>query len=264
MENIKTNVWKTGAVVGGLLALFLLAISINQIKLIFGYDSANPITNTITVSGKGEAVAIPDIATISLTITENAKTVADAQDLATNKLNAVIKAVHAEGVAEKDVKTTSYNINPHYEYNDGVCNGIRCTPGKSVITGYDVSQSLDIKVRDLSKAGKLLDVVGGLGVQNVSGLSFAIDDMDVIKEKARADAIADAKAKGAKLASQLGVRIVKIVSFNDLTDSPYGFYGMGGDSMSAKVESAVARPVPQVPAGEQKVISQVSITYEIH
>jgi uncharacterized protein YggE len=260
--NNKDKVWSVGMWVGVLLALFLLVISIKEIKQIAYVGRDVPAMNTISVNGKGEQFQAPDIATFSFGVTENAKTVDVAQTAATTKINAVLKALEDSGIEKKDIKTTSYNINPHYEYQQEMCVAGSCRSGRQVLTGYDVSQNVEVKVRDLTKAGSLFSTVGSLGVQNVNGLTFAIDKIEDVRAKARAEAIDDAQAKAKVLAKQLGVRIVRISSFYDAGDvQPYYAYGKGGmDMMSASVAPQAA---PSIPSGEQKVTSQVTITYEI-
>jgi uncharacterized protein len=258
--NNQERIWKIGSIVGILLVVFLAVISLKELKSIGHIGKSDQNINAISVSGKGEAVVIPDIATFSFTVTESALKVTDAQTQATNKTNATLKAIRDGGVADKDIKTTSYSINPHYEYQNGICANGNCRPGKSVLTGYEVSQTIEIKVRDLTKAGTLFESIGSLGVQNVNGLSFSIDDPDSVKARARADAIIDAQNKAKELTKQLGVRLVRIISFSDSNDTPYPVaYGFAGESMMAKTASVV----PEVPAGEQKVVSNVTITYEI-
>ena len=261
--NIPTKFWSTVIGAVGVLTILLAVLAIKGIREIGYVGKDAPVYNSISVNGKGEAITIPDIATFSFTVNETAKTVADAQSKATEKANAALKAVKDAGVAEKDIKTTAYSINPHYEYTNGDCNTFRCTPGKSTLTGYDVSQSIEVKIRDLAKAGAIFTSIGALDVQNVNGLSFSIDDIEKVKAEARAKAISDAQAKAKELAKELGVRIVKITSFYDSSDQPiyYGREGMGGDVMSIK---ATAAPIaPSIPTGEQKVVSNVTITYEI-
>ena len=249
--NQKT-IWNIGAGVGILAIIFLAVVSLKEFKSI-GYVGKNDQTvNTITVSGKAETFKKPDIATFSFSVTENALTVA-------------LKALSTAGIEDKDVKTISYNINPHYEYQEGVCTTsypATCRPGKSVLTGYEVSQSIQVKVRDLSKAGAIFGSIGALGVQNVDSLSFSIDDIDAVKDQIRGEAITDAQKKADILARQLGVSLVRVNSFYDSSDQanpmPYAMNGI--DSMSAKVASVAA---PSLPAGENKVTSSVTITYEI-
>jgi uncharacterized protein YggE len=218
--------------------------------------------NVISVNGKGEAISIPDIATFSFSVTETAKTVKEAQDKAAEKTNTAIKAVKDGGVADKDIKTLSYSINPHYEYTQPTCTTYGCPGGKSVLTGYDVSQTIEVKVRDLIKAGALFDSIGTAGVQNVNGLSFSIDNIDSVKAVARAEAITKAKEKAEKIAKDLGVSLIRITSFYDSSDDQvypmYSREGMGGDVMSLK-----ASITPQIPTGEQKITASVTITYEI-
>lgn len=261
--NYQEKVWKVGSWVGILLVVFLAVISVKELKSIGYVGKDTLIMSSISVNGKGEAISIPDIATFSFSVTETAKTVKEAQTKTTDKTNNALKAIKDAGVSEKDLKTLSYSINPHYEYNQIVCVAYPCPSGKSVLTGYDVSQTIQVKVRDLSKAGELFDSIGNVGVQDVNGLAFSIDDIESVKEKARTDAIIDAKKKAEALASQLGVKLVRITGFYDSSsDQPYLYgrgEGMGGDIVSMK--AAVA--APEIPKGEQKVSASVSITYEI-
>lgn len=262
--NIPAKLWQVVIGAFGILIIFLAVLSIKEIKSIGYVGKDAPIYNTISVNGKGEAFSIPDIATFSFSINENAKTVAEAQTKATEKTNSALKAIKSAGVAEKDIKTTSYSINPHYDYQDGACVTGYCKPGKSVLTGYDVSQSIEVKIRDLSKAGSIFTTIGSLEVQNVNGLSFSIDDIEKVKAEAREKAIIDAQTKAKELSKQLGVRIVKITSFYDSSDQPTYYdraEGVGGDMMSVKAMSVPASP--QVPVGEDKITSNVTITYEI-
>ncbi|MDE2040776.1 MAG: SIMPL domain-containing protein [Patescibacteria group bacterium] len=246
----------------GVLTVLAVVYIVKEIKSI-GYVGANPnVTNTITVDGSGDAVAIPDVATFSFTVTETAKTVADAQSAATAKNNAAIKAMKDAGVADTDIQTTSYSINPHYEYQTATCqmNGF-CPPGKSVLTGYDVSQTTEIKVRDLSQAGTLFSAIGALGVQNVNGLSFSVDNPETVNAEARSKAIANAQSKADELAKELGVSLGSVVSFseNNGVRAPV-VYGL--NSMSA-ASAPTAAPAPDISTGEQKVTDNVEITYEI-
>lgn len=246
----------------GLLTLFLLIISIKEVKSIAYVGKSDQVVNTINVEGKGEVAAVPDIVTFSFTVTKTASTVVEAQKQATEQANAALKAVRDGGVADKDIQTTSYNINPHYEYQSGICVSVgNCRPGKSVLTGYDVSQSIEVKVRDLDKAGALFASIGTLGVENVNGLNFSVDKPEAVQAEARGKAIENAKAKADQLADQLGVTLVRVISFseNGIGREAY-LYGMGG---SDKVMTSSIAPAPEIPTGEQKVVSNVNITYEI-
>lgn len=262
MDMMKNRAWKVGIVAGSLLALFLLVISIKEIKSIGYIGKDVPAYNSITVTGKGESVAIPDIATVSWGVTESGKTVEEAQTKATEKSNKALEVVRMNGIEDKDIKTLSYSINPKYEYDSGVCNEFRCTPGKSTLVGYEVSQTVEVKIRDLKIAGKLFESIGSVGVDNVNGLNFSVDDIETVKADARSKAIADAKAKADKLSDELGVKIVRIISFYDMSDEPYP-YAYGGDMMEGKGVMTGASVAPEIPQGEQTYQARVSITYEI-
>ncbi|MDP3962346.1 MAG: SIMPL domain-containing protein [bacterium] len=262
-DNLKNNAWKVGLAAGILLSIFLLVISVKQLKSIAYVGKDTPVFNSITVSGTGEVISIPDIATFSFSVTENAKNVDEAQAKATEKINKAIQALKDNGVEDRDIKTLSYNISPHYEYvNEApTVSPYLPRPPRQILNGYDVSQTVQVKVRDLSKAGSLFSTIGSLNVQNVNGLNFSIDDIDAVKAEARQLAIENAKEKAKSLSKQLGVRTVRVTSFYENSDEIPPFYreGMGGDMMTLKGVS----PVPEIPAGEQKVVSRVSITYEI-
>jgi|ERR1035437_55868 uncharacterized protein YggE len=267
IENIKNNIWKVGLATLSVFCLLLIAVFVLQIKNIFGEGNhfskdSSVAKDTITVNGKGDVTVIPDIATFNFSVTETAKNVGDAQNAATTKINAAMKALDDAGIdTKKDVKTLSYNINPNYEYQTAVCTAGYCPPSKSVLTGYNVSQTIQVKVRDISKAGALFSTIGSLNVQNVDSLSFSVDNIDTVNDNAKIAAITDAKVHAEKIAEALGVHLGKVTGFSDSTSGgvPYPVMYENASVMgSAKMASA-----PQVPAGEQKVTSNVSVTYEI-
>ena len=223
--------------------IFIQAVSaIKQFSYI-GHD-ANP-TNVISVSGKGEILAVPDTATFYYSVVEQGKTVAEAQDKASQKGNDIITALKTMGIDEKDIQTTGYSSYPTYQWQNAVCvqsgdvpptptpmsnvpGGANvssgsavssaiyiptyCPPGKQTLTGYEVDQTVTVKVRKTADAGTALTKVGTLGASNISGLSFVVDNMDAVQAQARDKAIADAKAKAAILAKSLGVKMTKIIS----------------------------------------------------
>lgn len=239
-----------------ILAIFLVAKTWATIDDI-GHVSAGNVP-TITVNGTGKASAAPTIAHISFTVQENASTVAAAQESATKRTNTALDALKKLEIADKDVQTSGYNVSPQYEVQPCLPNSI-CNQSSKII-GYQVSQSVEVKVRDTAKAGDVLQALGTAGVQNVSGPSFAVDDDSAVTAEARGKAIADARQKAEVLAKQLGVHLGKVISFseNGATPVPYFSYGKAGVAMDAAVASA-----PRLPTGENETTSTVSISYEI-
>ncbi len=244
----------TGAL--SILALFLLAQTITTAEN-FGRPSV-PASDTVTVNGVGQATLPPDVARVSFTVQNTATAVADAQAATTRQANAALDFVKGQGIADKDVKTLSYDISPQYSYPRPCAAGVVCPPyGTPTITGYQVSETVQVTVRDLASVGALLGGLGKLSVQNISGPNFALDDSTAGYDAARADAIAKAKAQAALLAGQLGVHLGKIVNFSESSGNyPAPVYAMG-------VASSKDAATPSVPTGENTYNASVSITYEI-
>jgi hypothetical protein len=245
-----------------LLTVFLFAQTISVLKEYRYIGAGLSATNTISVSGEGEVFAVPDIATFTFSVREEADDVATAQDAAAESSNSIIAFLKGEGIEEKDIKTTSYNVYPRYEYQQAVCRDGYCPPsGERELVGYEVSQSIQVKVRDTDKAGALLSGVGSRGVSDVSGLSFEIDDDDALQQEARRAAIADARDKAQVLARDLGVTLVRVVNFNESGGGVPIMYARAEMSMdSSGFGGSIA---PDVPVGENKIVSNVTITYEI-
>jgi len=242
--------------IGALLAVLIL---ITAVYMIFATQNEAKrgkyigqdiqVKNTITVSGEGKIMAKPDIGEVSLSVVSDASTVAAAQKDNTGKMNAMIKAIKDLGVDEKDLKTVNYSIFPKYQY----------AYGKSTIIGYEVNQTLDVKIRQLDKASTILAKAAESGANQIGSLTFTIDNPDSIKAEARKKAIDDAKQKAEVLKNDLGVSIVRIVSFSESGSQPPISYlkdsalGIGGG----------AAPSPEVQTGQNEITVDVSITYEI-
>lgn len=204
----------------------------------------------ITVSGTGEVFAKPDIAKISVSVVKTAKTVIEAQAQHTESINKVVKFLKDSGIDEKDIKTTNYNIYPQYDYTHD---------SGQVFKGYEISQSLDVKIRKIDEAGKIISGVTENGANQIGGVNFVIDDEDSLKRDAREIAINEAKEKAKQLAKDLHVDLERLISFNEsnggMMYNTFKGEGMGGDigPMSA----------PSIPAGENKISVSVNLTYEI-
>lgn len=249
------------ALIGALaiLALFLLAQTIT-IAANFGRPSV-PATDIITVQGAGQATLPPDVARISFTVENTAVAVAAAQAATTKQANAALDFVKGQGIAEKDIKTLSYNIAPQYSYSNPCPRGALCPDygGTPKVTGYQVSQTIQVTMRDLTTVGAMLGGLGKLEVQNVSGPAFALDDSTAGYDAARADAIDKAKTQASRLAKQLGVRLGKIVNFSE-SSGGYAYPADYGIRASAYESKAVT---PNIPTGENTYSASVSITYAI-
>lgn len=257
------------SIAGSLLLLALFASTLKEYQYI-GRNVPGELT-TISVNGEGEAVAVPDIAEISYSITHEAKDAATARKTVDDKMKAIHAFLKESGVEDKDIKTTGYNLNPKYEWKQTsvyvpCVGGYGCPPveGKQVLTGYEVTQSVDVRIRKVDDAGLVLGGLSDKGASYVSGLTFKVDDEDGVKEAARKEAIDKAKLKAEKLADELGVRLVRITAFSEGNNFPIYNYGRGGMEMQAMdAKSTMAPEAANIPMGVNKFTSNVTITYEV-
>jgi uncharacterized protein YggE len=262
------------------LAVYVAALATNAIKAnkYVGRDAA--ALSTITVSGDGDVSAKPDLAVMDFSVVSEAKTVAEAMADNTKKMNAIIDVTKSMGVAEKDLQTTGFNISPRYDYvketattpvpaisvsgSGGVPvpidNSIYYPSGKRVLAGYDITQTLTVKMRDMTKIGQIIEEVTASGANQVGDLQFTIDDPDTVQAQARQKAIDNAKSKAQVLAKQLGVKLTRITSFSE-----GGYYPAPVRMSYAAKDTAAgeAAVTPSIQTGENKITVNVSITYEI-
>ncbi len=263
-ENKTKQLVNMGLLLLTVLSLFVLFKFINEAKETRFIGSEFAYQNTISVTGEGEVVAIPDVATFTFTVREEAKDVASAQEVVTREMNAILDLLKENDVEEKDIKTLSYNIYPQYDYIRIQCITYPCEPGREELRGYEVNHAVQVKVRDTEAVGNLLSLVGNEGADNVSGINFSIDDEDTLKADAREQAIEDAEEKAKRLAKDLGVRIVRVASFYEDRGYPGVMYAesraYGGDAM---MDGAVSYPTANIPVGENTIRSTVTITYQI-
>ena len=251
-----------------LISIFLVIISVYFLVQIFSGSKdegkGDQSVNTISLSGHGEVQAVPDIANVDFTIRKEAKTVKDAQDAVSQVEKKVLALLQTDNITLKDIKTQSVSFNPKYEYQyTGAlvpCNQFGCPPrpGQNVITGYEAYESISLKIRNTDDTGKVIQGLGTLGVTELNGPNFTVDNEDALKATARKSAIVDAQTKAKALANDLGIHLGKITSFSESGNYPVPMY--------AKVDMAVggAASAPAViPKGENTISSDVTITYEI-
>ncbi len=220
---------------------------------------------TISVSGEGEVMAKPDIGQFSFSVRAEGATASEAQTTSAESMNQIIAYLKEAGVEEKDIKTQNYYLNPKYRYEERICAAnMYCPPGEQILDGYEVSQDVSIKVRDLEAAGDLISGTGERGATNISGLSFTIDDESALMADAREQAIADAKEKAEVLARDLGMRIDRIIGFSE-NGNYYPMYdkAYGGNMAMEESYRMDAASAPAMPVGENTIMSNVTITFEL-
>ncbi len=262
MNTLTQNKWFGTLVIafGVIVSLFFFAKFVNEVKATRFIGSGTTATNKLTVSGEGEAYAVPDIATVSFTVTEEKKTVAEAQKQVTDKANKAVDFLKKSDVEEKDIQLTNNSFYPVYDYG-APCYSYPCPQQKPTITGYSVSRTMTVKIRAIDDSGKIVEGLGSLGVTNLNGPTFGIDDEDAVKEEARKQAIENAKEKAEKLARDLGVSLVRVIDFSESGNQPYP--PMYAKDMALGMGGASETSVANLPKGENQYTSNVTITYEI-
>ena len=251
------------------LVFFVILSLFFAVKLLAEWRSYNMMgsneANTITLSGHGEVSAVPDIATVNFSIESSEVTQASASEKVNTKTKSVLDFMKSSGIADKDIKTDNYSSYPKYSnpepcpvyYQMGIMPP--CRVGESKIIGYTVSQGITVKIRKVDNVSKVIDGINKIGVTNMSGPNFTIDDEEELQAEARKKAIDDAREKAKVLARDLGVSLGRIANFSESGNYPIMY---AKTAMMDSVTSETPTPA-QIPKGENTISSDVTITYEI-
>ncbi len=218
----------------------------------------------ISVEGTGFVNAVPNVALINLNVRQVAKIPGDAQIVVKEKAQNVLKSLNELGINPEDIKTESYNVAPKYEYPQvPACLKIPCPPQpKAVLLGYEVTQSVSVKIRAVEKVDALFELFGKLGITEFYGPNFVVDDLGKSKEEARAKAINNARIKAVKLAKDLRVDLGKVIAFNEQNNSMQPvLYRAKAEMMAVSADNSGSSNT--ITPGENKITSNVTITYEI-
>ncbi len=205
----------------------------------------------INVSGEGRVFSPPDIAEASFGVqTGLVPTAKVAMEKLRKDMDAIFRAVKGLGVEEKDIRTEHFSLNPIYDW----------TEKGQVFRGFEANQSFRVKVRDLAKVDDVLTAATDAGANQAGNVQFTIDDPEQQRAQAREEAITEAKGKAKLLATNLGKRLGKLKGFSE------GGGGWVQPMMMMRTEKAgMGGGVPDLPlpAGEQEVNIQVTLTYEL-
>lgn len=163
----------------------------------------------INVNGEGLVKAKPDLATTQVAVDVINKDVVEAQRDAATRMDRVMARLKELGIAADDIKTSQYSISPQYDY--------AANNSKPTLTGYRVVNAISVSIRQLDKAGQILDAVIAAGATRVDGVSFTIADPTPLQSQARAAAVKQARARAEELAKAAGVTLGKVTSINERT-----------------------------------------------
>lgn len=202
----------------------------------------------LSISADAQATRVPDIATLSSGVVTQATDANTALRSNADQMTKVMAAIKAAGIAERDVQTTGISIYPQYRYAENQ---------PPAITGYQASNTVNVKVRDISRLGKVLDALVASGSNQINGPSFEIDEPEAAYDEARRNALKKAQARAEMYASALGLRVRRIVSISE-----GGGYNPPGPIPMMKMAAMEARDTPVSP-GETSLTASVNVVFEL-
>jgi uncharacterized protein YggE len=208
-------------------------------------------SRSITVVGVGKVSLKPDVATVSIGVEIKASTVSEAKGEVDTRMEAVVAALQEAGVAEKDIQTLQYHI--HYEREPMMA------PREGAVSkdqgGYSVNNVLRVTVRDVEKAGAVLDAAVEVGANQVWGVNLTVSDEDNWQGQAREKAMADARDRAADLAGLAGVQLGEVLSVSEVIGaSPVPM---------AVLKSGVGGGGSGIAPGELELATQIQVTFAI-
>lgn len=259
MMRIRNHPYRSAIVAGALFVLLGTSLAITGKSSPASAKEKSPTIQNedgqfirrVTVMGKGEVSGSPDTAHVNIGVETEDKQAEEAMEENNIRATEIISSLKEIGVEDKDIQTSNFSI--HSIHDD---------KGRKV-TGYRVNNIVSVTIRDLEKAGELLDEVVKVGANNIHGMSFSVEDPSELLEEARAKAMENAKEKASQLAEGGDTEVGKVLSITEGGGSQVVFdrvdYGLGMGS--ARMESA--EPRAPVQPGEQTFTAQVQVTFEL-
>jgi len=234
-----------------LLAAAIAALSISH----FARADDDAPSPRINVTGVGTVDVAPDMAVLQLTVTREAETARAALDANSAAMGDVLSAMQAQGIAERDLQTSNFSIQPKYVYPKPRSSGERQQPQ---IVGYTVRNSLTVRVRDIKRVGAILDKSVTLGVNEGGNITFTNADLSPTMTEARTQAVKDAFDKAKTLADAAGVKTGNILEMSEQYSNPRPI-------PMARAEMAMARSAGSVPmaTGENSYKVTVNVSFAI-
>ncbi len=243
-----------------LVLLFLISYFFNHSWNLF---SAAGSKQLFTVEGTSSITQKPDAANVSFTVTKTAASLQDAQNQANTAVNTMVSDLQKLGINKKDIKTSNYSSYPKYDNNtSGVPVGMMMpVRGGQTITGYTVSENVDVTLSDIAKANNVIDAVTKDGVENVSGpnLTFSPTTQQALVDKARLQAVTQAKRKAQSLADAAGIRLGRVVNIQESNTNPVPIEPM---MLQSGIKGTTGGTPTQINPGENTITETVTLSYE--
>jgi len=250
----------------GVLSLFLLVVTVLLIYSVFWGSLSNigdtfP-SKTLVVNASGKAIAKPDVAVVSFSLVSegvNTQVIADENN---TRAERIISFLKEQGIDQKDIQTTEYNLQPIYTQRGvdfPVQMGGTFVP---TIAKYSLTQTTRVKIRDFSKISSVLGKIVSLGANRLNDISFAVDDSEPFLAQARLDAFQKADQKAKRMAQDSGISLGDIVSVSEYGQPTYPMYDKMSASMGLGGDGVMSAPI--IEPGSNELVVTVNVVYEIN
>lgn len=207
------------------------------------------MARTITVAATGRVSAEPDRVRLQAGLTTEAATARKALTENNRVMRDLLRELEQEGIAQDDVQTSNFNVSPRYSRPE--------RGGTARITGYQVSNQVSVLVREIDRAGDILDTLVRLGANQMSGMSFEVSDADLLKDRAREKAVKAARRRAELLAEAAGAEVGAVVAIAE--DAP-----MHGPRPVAMARTAMKESSVPIAAGSQELVARVTVTWKLN
>lgn len=230
--------------------VFLLAF----INLAPAQETSDEAANTrkIVVQGEGEAVGKPDMAEINIGVVTEAENASEAVQRNNESMTALMDSLEQLQIADKDIQTRRFDVSPQYRQDPP---NQQRQQGQIKIIGYQVTNEVHVRVRDLDSIGKVLDRIVAAGANHINGISFSIENPRPLTDEARRDAVRNARHTAEVLIEQQDVKLGKILEIRD-SSGPRPYPERQMNMMAARSDVPIA-------AGEQIITANVQITFAL-
>ena len=204
----------------------------------------------LDVAATGKTSRVPDVATIRAGVVTQAPTAAAALSENANRVDRVLAALKSAGVAPRDIQTATISLQPQYRYAENQ---------PPVITGYQASNTVAVRFRDVARSGTILDTLVKQGANQIEGPNLSIDKPEAAEDEARVDAVAKARARAELYARAAGLSVTRIVSISET-----GGYQPNPPMpmpMMVKAQRGAEMADTAIAAGEQDVTISVTVRF---
>lgn len=244
--------WITLAAIAAIGA-FVVPATAQQQRQQQGQAAAEVERGTVlNVTASGVSLAPPDMATVSLGVTTQGRTAAEAVSENAQRMTALLRSLRGSGLAERDIQTSYVRVNPRYQYREGY---------EPLIVGYDANNAVRAQVRDLERTGRVVDAAVAAGGNTIQGIGFSHQEPEVQLDIARREAISMARQRAELYAEASGLRVRRMISISEAGASAPSFNEEIVVTASRRVASYEA-PTPVAP-GELETRANVSVSFEL-